>query len=195
MPKYAIPSRFAEATLNSIDPKQFEMVYNYAENLRARVAAGEGIILSGPPGIGKTWAMAGLTLQYTKVAARKDYVFITAPTFFDVYGAFLSTEDGSAWDEYRACWVATTFETVPWLVINDLGKEYRGGKLSEQIPYKLGKVLRARSERGLITHITTNLTPTAFKETYGESIASLVSENTCFFMVDGPDRRRKERAD
>lgn len=191
MTKYGIPKRFSEATMNSISPEQFTMVYNYAENLRSRIRDGEGLILSGPPGVGKTWAMAGLTQHYTKVVPRADYVFITAPEFFDAYNLFRVDEaEAVGWDSYRAQSFALTAETVHWLVINDLGKEYRGGKLSEQIPHKLGKVLRSRSERNLITHMTTNLTPTAFKEAYGDSIASLVSENTTFFTVTGPDRRK-----
>lgn len=191
MMKYGIPKRFSEATLNSIGPDQFTMVYNYAENLRRRVRDGEGLILSGPPGVGKTWAIAGLTQHYAKAVPRADYVFITASEFFDAYSLFRVDEaEASGWDSYRAQSFATTAETVRWLVINDLGKEYRGGKLSEQIPHKLGKVLRSRSERTLPTHMTTNLTPAAFKEAYGDSIASLVSENTTFFTITGPDRRK-----
>lgn len=189
MSQYRIPKRFSEALLNTVDPQQYQMIYSYAERLQQRILQGDGLMLCGPPGIGKTWALAGLTNHYTRVVPRADYIFITAPEFFDAYGVF-RTDDESAWDNYRAQWISSTFESVPWLVLNDLGKEYRGGKLAEQMPHKLGKLLRARSERQRITHITTNLEPSVFKETYGESIASLLSETTSAFVVQGPDRRK-----
>jgi hypothetical protein len=88
------------------------------------------------------------------------------------------------------------YNHVPWLVLNDLGKEYRGGKLEEQVPYKLGRLLRTRSEAERVTHITTNLSLSGngdgtIRGVYGESIASLLAEMTKAFEVTGPDRRRE----
>ena len=85
----------------------------------------------------------------------------------------------------------TTFSTVGLLVINDLGKEYRGGKFDEQIPYKLGRILRARAENDLPTFISTNLSGPDIRTIYGASITSVLSETCKTFEVTGKDRRKK----
>ena len=186
-----IPRRFAEARLDGVDYHPFEMVKYYAENMDRCIMAGNGLLLSGPPGVGKTWALAALTYRYHTTHARGDYLFLTAPALFDLYGRLRDE-----WDDHRGQWWGVVMETVPWLVINDLGKENRQGGNRELVAYKLGRLLRARSERKRVTHITTNFrltmetpdTPTVGTE-YGESIASLLREMVVGYEVTGPDRR------
>jgi DNA replication protein DnaC len=184
-----VPQRFRGAKLDGLDEDQFRMVVDFAGSPQDK-----GLLLAGPPGIGKTWAMAALT-RWWKEHHGQDYEFITAPDMFDRYVV------GAAplRDPFRGYSYNKTFETTPWLVINDLGKEYRGGKLHEQAAYKLGRILRARSERELLTHITTNLKlkGTGEDETlstvYGSSITSLLSEMVRLFEVQGSDQRKSAR--
>lgn len=188
-----IPARFKDATMAVLDVKQYKMVFDYRKKLGVNLSNGRGMILSGPPGVGKTWAMAALTKE--AIEQNVDYVFITAPEFFDAYASYDSEK---RWDAYRNQSIDTTFERVKWLVLNDLGKEYRGGKLGEQIPYKLGRLLRARAERMKSTFITTNMSlmsgidsaGDSFESVYGGSILSLLAETTSAFVVQGSDRRR-----
>lgn len=184
-----IPPRFVGATVSGLDPKQMACVIGF--NIRARVREAKGLLLSGPPGVGKTWALAALTQEYASWAAgqvpkrRADWEFVTAPDMFEN----LSEDFGNARDPYRNQTWLRTYSTVEWLVINDLGKEYRGGKLEQQVPHFLGRVLRARSEGRKVTHVTTNLRGAKLTETYGESVLSLMSEMMSFYEVDGRDRR------
>jgi DNA replication protein DnaC len=182
--------RFSAAEMETLDQKQYKMVFNFRKKLAVNVNMGRGMVLSGPPGVGKTWAMAALTREQGG-----DYVFITAPEFFDMYASY---DRDKHWDAYRNQDVDRTFERVPWLVLNDLGKEYRGGKLGEQIPYKLGRLLRARAERLKSTFITTNMALVSgvdsggdtLESVYGGSIVSLLSETTKAFVIQGSDRRK-----
>ena len=182
-----IPNRFAEAHLSQLDKKVFSEVIRYSEDTARHVGRGIGLFLSGPPGVGKTYAIAALTREFSLKDVRGDYEFVTAPDFFERINPMTPGEDN-----YRGQTWLDTYTRVPWLVINDLGKEYRGGKYAEQASYLLGRVLRARSERVRVTHITTNIDGKSMKGTYGESIVSLISEMTIPCICSGPDRRNSK---
>lgn len=186
--KLRIPRRFDRATLDSLDAKQFSELSKYISKRSRYWPDGIGVLISGPPGVGKTWAVAAMT-RFVVDASPRDHEFVTAPDLFDRLGV-IERENPTAFDDWREQLWMTTYRTVPWLVINDLGKEYRGGKLSEQANYKFGRVLRARSESELLTHLTTNFSLQEIKDTYGDSIASLLSEMTIPIIVQGEDRRR-----
>jgi DNA replication protein DnaC len=183
-----VPARFQPATIETVDQRQFPQVIKYAAAVPLNMREGNGLLLSGAPGVGKTWAMVALTREYQlrgKGQRRHpDYEFVTAPDLFDNLGDF-----GERVDDYRQRPWMTTYANIPWLVINDLGKEYRGGGFAEVVPHRLGRILRARSERRLVTHVTTNLTGSELRETYGGSVFSLMAEMTIFCEVPGKDRR------
>jgi len=187
-----LPLRMREATIEGLDPQQFKVVVDYSEKLWYHLKSGKGLLLSGPPGVGKTWAISALTNKFVGMgwASTPIHEFVTAPTLFDLYA---SIDPGV--DAYTGLPYDRLYESCLWLVINDLGKEYRGGKLEEQIPYKLGRLLRARNEKRRVTHITTNLAasggPQSIVGVYGKSIASLLSEMVSAYVITGPDRRKE----
>ncbi len=167
-----------------LDERKFKAVIAYGNDLATNLRAGRGLLLSGPVGVGKSHAIAALTRLYVHKVVRSDHVFQTAPDLVDNLSEFSSNHD-----EYRdQPWMAT-YMNVPWLVINDLSKEYRAGKLGEQVAYKLGRLLRARCEKKLVTHVTTNADGNSLREEYGESIASLIAEMMTPIIVGGKDRR------
>lgn len=189
--RLAIPDRFASARVALLDPRYFGPVIDYSRRLHEEVSAGNGLMLLGAAGRGKSFSLAALTYHFWREAKKdpkkfksSDYIFVTAPEFFDLVSVV-----GEARDEWRKKDFIDSFSTTPWLFVDDLGKEYRGGKLSEQIPHKLGRILRARSQNMLPTFITTNLDVEGFEATYGESIVSLLRENTEAFVVGGKDLR------
>ena len=193
--KFRVPRRFIDASIDSLDSVQYAPVISCAKKLTKRQKINKGILLSGPPGVGKTWAIVALIKHAAEVHAKNgmyfDYEFITAPIMFDVLPAAAGV--GGEDDPRRGQPWITSLSLVPWLVINDLGKEYRGGLLHDQVVYKLGRILRERCERGLITHITTNLVlkgEGSISGVYGESITSLMSEMMKSYVVNGADRRK-----
>lgn len=158
------------------------------------------MFISGPPGVGKTYALSALTravsagIRYFEGEERmltlRDYIFATGPSLFECYALPYDAGDKDKTQE---------LESVNWLVINDLGKEFRSGAYAQQVPYKLGRLLRARVEKRLVTHITTNLllNPTeespgaSIAEIYGQSIYSLLMECCPHrYEVNGKDRRK-----
>lgn len=195
-----VPARFKPATMATLDKETFRPVFEYLAKLPSHMRNGVGICLSGPSGIGKTWTLAAMTREvkarYEAKNAWFDYEFITAPEMFERIPVFESSANPH--DERRSRTWFATFTKVPYLVINDLGKELRSGGLHEQVVYKLGRVLRARSEYKLVTHMTTNLPLKAvvkngdsIQSVYGESITSLMAEMMKSYHVNGSDRRRR----
>lgn len=192
---FVLPVRFRDADIGNVDTEVYgASVIAYKNSLKERVSHGRGLLLSGPPGVGKTYAMAALTKFYMSRLRRHPYVvFETVYSVLDKYSPVASAAEqdpdrGQSWTK--------TYETCSWLVLNDLGKDYRGGKLAEQVAYKIGRLIRTRSENMLVTHITTNLPLMSrpgyatFKDVYGESLWSLLAEMMNRFEVDGPDWRR-----
>lgn len=191
---FRVPRRFKLAEMGHLDQEVFSMVFDYAHSLTTRWNKGEGLALAGAPGIGKTYALAALTRFYAHnypigKGRPGDYEFVTVYDLIDRLTVFEGSDP--PWDDYRDQPWATTYGTVPWLVMNDMGKEYRGGKLEQQAAYKFGRLLRGRSERELVTHVTMNLDPKEVKGVYGESVSSLLAEMVRTFTVHGPDRRRR----
>jgi DNA replication protein DnaC len=195
-----VPPRFAEADLSHVDRTIFAPVFDYATKIDVNVKGGMGLLLSGPNGPGKTHSLVALTREALRVATVKkrffDYEFVTAPDFFERIPTF---EDRQVVDSRRNQSWFETFTKVPWLVLDDLGKEFREGGFHAQVVYKLGRVLRARNGRQLVTHITTNNHPSkgnnvnkeSLHSVYGESIMSLLSEMTKAYVIQGPDRRKQ----
>jgi DNA replication protein DnaC len=191
--KDQLPARFRDANLDEIDRGQFEFVFEYRANLHANVRDGYGLLVSGPAGVGKTRALAALTVAYARRATKMtSWHFETVPELLEKYRPLSVAQPR---DEFRSQSWTETYETVRWLVLNDLGKEYRAGKMHEQQVQKLGRLLRLRTERRLVTHITTNLPlypkvgVASFEAVYGESIWSLVHECMGGYDVWGEDRR------
>ena len=197
--KDAVPPRFRGARLQDLDPGQYQFALDYCKGstFRDNMKSGRGLLISGPSGVGKSHALAALTLEFGRRATRAgSWHFETVPDVLEKYREMGGAKIIDPWREQP--WT-TTYETVRWLVLNDLGKEYKGGKLHEQSVSKLGRLIRRRAEQRLVTHVTTNLTigvdsqgnpsDNSFLETYGESLWSLLHECTYGYLVWGPDRR------
>lgn len=197
---FRVPKRFQKATMATLrEPPykdRFYFIEEYAQKLGTNMKNGSGLLLSGQEGTGKTWAMYALTrYAYDRCKLKGvpfDYEFVTAATMFDRISIAGGEEEI---DSRRGVRWVHVYCTVPWLVINDLGKEYRGGALHDQVCYKLGRVVRERSERQLTTHITSNLALKGegnFKSVYGASITSLLREMVTSYHIQGEDMRGKK---
>lgn len=193
--RHGIGRRFKDAALENVARKYFSGVFDYEKNAQQYLTEGRGLILSGPPGIGKTYALVALMKTLHAKIPRFDFLFATAPGMFDIM------DKRDARDTYRnRSWTAT-LELIPALVINDLGKEDRSREwLAEQVVVKFGRILRARHEEQLPIFITTNLALDAPKSqrlsqtvqsVYGDSLWSLLHDMTVFrAQTNAPDRRR-----
>jgi DNA replication protein DnaC len=199
---HGVGKRFLSATLNQVSKKHFVDVFNYARDYEKFLKRGEGLLLSGPPGIGKTFAITALMKHLKEhLSGRFDYYIVTAPKLFEMYATAATVHEQ---DEFRHKSWNHVFEDVEGMVINDLGKEERiKDWQQEAAAYKLGRLIRARHEEQRPIFITTNfpLVPSrdgsgmTFQQAYGESIWSLVKDMTCArSQINAPDLRERKAA-
>lgn len=143
----------------------------------ARQALREGwtlLVLSGPPGVGKTTA-AGLWLA--EQSDRGGLMCIDAHRL-------------SRWPRYDGAQMAK-LEDASALVIDDLGAEYddKPGAFRSL----LDGLLNVRYADCQPTLVTTNLPATSFCERYGERIVDRIREAGRFMAVAGPSLRGRRR--
>ena len=198
MANHGVGKRYRDADLSKLNKEYFGDVLAYAKNFKKYMKAGEGLLLSGSVGSGKTYALVAL-MKYIKEQRGSlfDYYLVTAPLFFERY----ATAEANEHDEYRGKPWKILYEETPGFVLNDLGKEDRGRDWQASAAnHKLGRILRARNEEQRPIFITTNLPVVpprdggvTFEKVYGPSIWSLVQEMTVArSQIYAPDLREKK---
>lgn len=150
----------------------------YLDELARNRTEGWGLYLWGDNSVGKTYAACAVL----KEAMRRRYsaYCILADVLRAVY------IDRSMFDADMS--VVQRVETVDFLLIEDLGKEYTG-KDSGWAELCLENLLRKRSRELRPTITTTNLTPKGFKERYRESAQAIALESMVAVQVKGPNWR------
>ncbi len=135
-----------------------------------------GLLLSGPPGTGKSWFMAGLTRALVETG--KKVTFSCGSDFYAALRAVFSTPDVSELT------VLNQFTDVPFLAFDDLG----AGGLSDFERRSVLHVLDRRLNFLRPTVVTSNLSVELIAEKLDERIASRLSGFTRIVMT-GRDRR------
>lgn len=160
-----------------------DAVMDYVEHADANVRAGVGMILyARSTGSGKTLA---LTLALKALLARGYDCYFTQ--FNEMLDAF-----SSGWrDEDQRKWFIRRIRNAGVLVIDDLGREYKGRiEITEAM---FDQVIRARVAASRPTLLTTNLTPDEWKTGYGRNVMSLLDEACMAVEVSGADFRERAR--
>jgi len=152
-------------------------IVKYINNLRTARKKGLGLILYGENGSGKS-ALAAIIAREAYLAGFT--VFWTGCN--DYKAAVFSREE---FDEYTT--IVERAQEVDFLVIDDMGKEYRGK--SEFMESEIDNLIRKRVLNGCVTIVTTNLKPERMKEEYTPSTISLFKEAMIGLKIEGPKWR------
>jgi DNA replication protein DnaC len=172
-----IPPLYWEAELPPIGA-----LAGYASKLLENIRNGIGALLVGPNGVGKTYASCALAKKALEVTAR--VMYIPAPDLVQAYIHKLMFDEDLT--------MSAAFRTRAFLVVDDLGQEYRGSGsgYSEQ---NLVNLIRYRITYKRATVLTTNMNPDQLKETYGAGFASLLQQGMVTVLMTGRDRRKEGR--
>lgn len=140
------------------------------------------LVLSGPRGVGKTFAAAWWVAQAH-----------TAPPVLDAQPPrFIDAPSLSRWPRYDDAKMRV-LELARALVLDDLGLDY-DDKAGAQVSLVDGLV-NARYGATLPTVITTNMQADAFKARYGERVADRIREVGRFMSLTGESLRQRKEGD
>jgi DNA replication protein DnaC len=170
----------------------------------------KSVILSGPPGIGKTTHAVVAAMEFVRqlpeddAEAAKvlgmnaaDYGLGARPIYYMTYPEFLSkkksTFDADHDDKRNMVYELDGFHgrskfdwlNVRILVIDDLGKEY-GSKYDDS---SFDEILRLRYDKALPTIVTTNVRLEDWESEYKEAMASFANEAFVRVPIIGSDLR------
>lgn len=171
-----IPRRFWEVTFDQIEPSAQVVIRNYLQNLGQMLDNGDGLLLWGPNGRGKTSAAAFVAKEVRRTGA--SVLMATAASLLDSVLQKTEVEGGLLIELAR---------TVDFLLIDDLGKEHASKSgFSDRV---FENLLRERGSNRLTTWITTNMGRDGLAERYKHSMMEVLKELVVPVKVDGENRR------
>jgi len=171
-----IPPRYLEARLSHLPEKLLDRINN--------LPAETGLLLFGPPGVGKTYAMAALGRQYITqgfTVARTGYELLclrirdtfkpkSTETEFSVIKPFLETDK---------------------LFVEDIGTTKSEGNIESDFSVRtLLVLLDYRLESCLPTFVTTNRPVEELGKAFDQRIASRLLQACEVVKLTGEDKRR-----
>ena len=143
-----LPHEYQKATFDKILPRDavhVGVIERYLSSIVVHVSEGNGLLLYGPPGHGKTGSAAVVLME----AARWGFsaLFIRAPALCSAAREHVRFDDGNT--------ISQRAERVDILLLDDLGKEKsKSVEFNHQI---INELFRSRTDSGLATIITTNI--------------------------------------
>jgi len=160
----------------------YKIVYEYAKDLPQKLATGQGLLLFGPPGCGKSYLVAAVARQ--AISNGSSVLFERAPKLLmRLRAAFSSQNSASELEMIEA------LGKVDLLVIDDLGAEKRT-EWSEQAIYT---IIDERYSNHQPILITTNLSLEELEQKIGSrTMDRLVG--SCRFVENCATSYRQEQA-
>lgn len=155
------------------------VVRDFAQQLPAHLAAGEGLVLRGPVGTLKT-TLAVAVLQYcVQLGGRA--MFLTMPSLIDsIFSAkAVSPED---WLRFES-----RLRQVPLLVLDDLGAEWGSGYVMS----KVDAIFSERYNRKRSTIVTTNLAGKSLQSRYPDRIIDRLRATAQIITLNTPASLRE----
>lgn len=182
-----VPARYRAAVPASIQPLSASAkllrtaVQSYTDDIWAQYDAGAGMVLLGPPGLGKTLALTAIVNEACKVYHGPVYV-----TWPDALATLKAGFGGTKDDPRREA--VDRLRDAPFLALDEIAgvrdaSEFDHGELFGLIDYRYREVLP--------TLVAANATPAQFSNMVGERIADRLLENGPQLLLTGTSQRGK----
>ena len=184
MIRSGIPKEFWPITFDNFwgNPTAVRLAQKYCRHLRLAREHGFGFLFMGSNGRGKT----SLEMVILKEALKQGYsaFYITMPMIFkQIYQSYNFPELGRE--------LKHIIETVDFLAIGELGKDYHRKDSEEFARCEFDVLFRSRREQCLPVLMDTNMDDSELVDTYGESLMSLFHSRLKFIEMKGIDYRKK----
>lgn len=172
-----LPRRFWTVSFDQITSELRDIIGDYCRNIDRILDDGEGLLLWGENGRGKTSAAAFVAKEVRRTGA--SVLVVTAASLIDSVLEKTKTEDdGLLIDRARS---------VDFLLLDDLGKEHPSASgFSDRI---LENLFRERGAARLTTWITSNFGPDGLTQRYKKSMLEVLKEQVVPLKVEGDNRR------
>jgi len=163
----------------------------FAENKIIRAigepTCGLGLLLIGPPGVGKT-TLAAVVVQELLMASKFSVKFMDYPKLLRTQQRAWNNPNGEEQDLIDSVY-GENDNPLDLFILDDVGKEYRTA--SGWAENTFDAVLRARYNAGLPTIVTTNVPLKNWGSVYGEPMESFAHQAFIPITVTtGGDRRK-----
>lgn len=174
-----IGRRFWKAEIADLEGEWSESVVAYVSDLSTNVENGIGLYLYGDNSRGKTYAASAVLKEAQRLGVAT-YAILAS----DLKSAYI---DQRRFDDSQT--LVERAETVPVLLLDDVGKEYVGSK-SGWAEQCFETLLRKRTRDLKTTLVTTNLAPSDFQQRYDKSASALIYESSIRVHVEGTNYRQ-----
>lgn len=176
-----IPRRFWSVTFDQITPELREAIRSYCKKLDQMLDEGNGFLLWGPNGHGKTSAAAFVAKEVRRTGA--SVLMVTARSLTESVVEKTEVDAGELLIE-RA-------REVDFLLLDDLGKEIA----KDWAEGVLENLLRERCAAKRTTFITTNMLLDKMRQRYNVSLLEVLKESVVPLHVEGVNRRDQAQED
>lgn len=166
--------------LNKSSQALSRAVAGYAKNLSAKQEAGQGMLLLGPPGLGKTLALTGL-VNFACNAQMGPIYAVWPDVLADMKAGFSGPRD----DPRRQS--VDRLRNAPLLALDELGVKGQ----SDFDHSELFSLIDYRYREGLPTLVAANCTPENFPSFVGERVADRLAETGPQIVLTGDSQRGK----
>lgn len=188
-----IPERFRGASLDDLTP-------TVRAGIEHAMQTGLGVVLHGPTGRGKTYALAAMCKATLTALNAKRRESGAGPLYADRWiGWFEQLEDVMRARNLRGP-DANRFDPAVWaarvpemLFIDDVGAEI-SPLMTEVGAEKFALLINERDQSKRLTSFTTNFTPAEIEKRYGARTMSRLYSSCTWIELTGPDRRLTARA-